>query len=381
VRESHRTSLALLSALLLLTAALAAAGAEPGAGSPWALFEILADSAMFQDISGDTVVYRQFASDMMLIDIKSGETMVLDDFRPCGTLPNSARIEGNWLVVQFQCLDAGETEFQSHVYNLETGETFLLEPDPPDPALPYSWYVDIHDGRVVWSQLAGCDSGDIYMLDLETRDINKIADGSGERAMMNLHLGSEWLVWDEIEMANDRTVSLRGTNLITSQTITVTQGNRKLGYLPLVGNGTVVWNEAIFDDTIIWVYDLESQDIHQLDTIGPYPFVADRSGDLLLLLESVGGLSDAPAGAQGGSPNEPCEHSRPYDSGKNQVRVHDLAAKSDAYVYHEPEADSLYRARIDGTTSIWVERIQISVRHVLAARRLDRQVYAPLVFR
>jgi hypothetical protein len=376
-----RARIAILTAFLLaLTTLLAVAEQESFSDEPWALLEILDHGVLFQDISGDTVVYRDVAEHMMLIDIKSRETRILDDFPPCGLLPKSARIEGNWLVVERQCTNPGETEFQSHVYNLETGETFLLEPDPPDPALPYSWYVDIHDGRVVWSQLAGCDSGDIYMLDLETRDINKIADGSGERAMMNLHLGSEWLVWDEIEMANDRTVSLRGTNLTTSQTITVTQGNRKLGYLPLVGNGTVVWNEAIIGGTIIRVYDLESQDIYQLDTIGPYPFAADRSGDLLLLLESVGGLSAAPASAQGGSPNEPCEHSRPYDSSKNQVRVHDLASNHDAYVYYNPEADP-YTARLDEATATWGEHLGPLQWRVMGARRLDRQVYAPLVFR
>ncbi|MGD8583980.1 MAG: hypothetical protein PVJ75_01390 [Chloroflexota bacterium] len=386
MRESHRTSLALLSALLLLTAVLVAAGAEPGAGSPWALFEILEHSVWFQDISGDRLVYSDIGPppNLTLLNIKSGETRVLEEFLPCG-VPKKARIEGDWLVAEFHCSALGKTQFQSHVYNLETGETLLLAADPPDPELPYSWYVDINDGRVVWSQIDDCVSGShLYLLDLETRDIVRITDEAGAAARMDLHLGPEWLVWDEFDAFDDVFV-VHGANLTTGETITMTQENSFRGNVPLAGSDTIVWNGRTASGYgQIWAYDLATGDTYQIQASGDFPFAADLSGDLLVLSDRVDAPAEMLADQPAGAPMEPCELPRAGSVLKNRVRVLDLESGNDIFVYYNPEARYISDIRIDGGTVIWNElagQYPDEISHVLGARRLDRQVYAPLVFR
>jgi hypothetical protein len=323
---------------------------------------------------------------VMLMDIFSGEAQQFDDQRPCGDfyVPDEARIEGDWLVVQFSCLDAGETRFQSHVYNLETGETFLLAPDPPDPELPYSWYVDIKDRRVVWSQLADCSSGDIYMLDLETRDISKVAEDSGTGARVNLSLGPEWLAWDEFRRGDSLYFDVHAANLVSGETITVTSGLHARGNMPLAGNDVIIWHETTYPREI-WALDLTTRDRHQIAASGDYPFAADLSGDLLVLSDQVGAAAgtapDSPADHTAGVPNEPCDLPRVGPLAHNRLRVYDLAANSDIFLYYNPEASAQYLARVDGQTAVWAERVNLDPSHVMAARRFEHQFYLPLVFR
>jgi hypothetical protein len=273
--------------------------------------------------------------------------------------------------------------FQSHVYNIETGETFLLAPDPPDAALPYSWYVDIDDGRVVWGQLADCSRGDIYLMDLETRDIRKVTEDSGTGARLNLSLGPEWLAWDEFRQGDSLYFDVHAANLVSGETITVTSGLHARGNMPLAGNDVIIWHETTYPREI-WALDLTTRDRHQIPASGDYPYAADLSGDLLVLSDQV---STAAGTATDGSteltgmPNEPCDLPRAGPLSNNRLRVYDMTTNGDAFVYYNPEANSEYRARIDGQTAIWVERVNVDSWHVLAARRFEYQFYMPLIFR
>ena len=155
--------------------------------------------------------------------------------------------------------------------------------------------------------------------------------------------------------------------------------------MPLVGDNTIVWNGVTLSEFgQIWAYDLRTNDTYQIQASGDFPFAADLSGDLLALSDRVDVpdqmLTDQPAGA----PSEPCEKSRAGSVLKNRVRVFDLGSRNDIFVYYNPEARYISDIRIDGGTVIWNElagQYPDEISHVLGARRLDRQVYAPLVFR
>jgi hypothetical protein len=375
-----------LAALLFLSVALAISDSGTAAEPRWALFEILDHGILDQDISADTVIYREIGSPLTLININTKETKVLPVTGPCTdySIVDDFRIVGEWLAIQFQCPDTGDVMFQSQVYNLETGESFLLAPDPPDPELPYSWYVAIQDGRVVWSQLADCSRGDIYLLDLETRDISKVTEGSGTGARLNLSLGPEWLAWDEFRQGDSLYFDVHAANLTSGETMTVTSGLQARGNMPLAGNDVIIWHETTYPRQI-WALDLTTRDRHRIAASGDYPFAADLSGDLLVLSDQVGAdagtVPDNPANHTAGVPNEPCDLPRVGPLANNRLRVYDLASNSDAFVYYNPEANSEYKARVDGQTAIWVERVNVDSWHVLAARRFEHQFYMPLVFR
>jgi hypothetical protein len=376
----------LASFLLLATTTLAITHQDAPGQDQWAAFVILDHSVLDQDISGDTVIYREIGSPLTLININTKATKVLPVTGPCTdfSIVDDFRIAGEWLVIQFQCPNTGDVMFQSHAYNLGTGETFLLMPDPPIPELPYSWYADIDDGRVVWAQMADCGRGDIYMLDLETRDISKVTEDPGTGARLNLSLGPEWLAWDEFRQGDSLYFDVHAANLVSGETITVTSGLHARGNMPLAGNDVIIWHETSYPREI-WALDLTTRDRYQIAASGDYPFAADLSGNLLVLSDQVstaaGTAPDNSGDQTAGTPNEPCDLPRAGPLANNRLRVYDLVSNSDAFVYYNPEANSEYKTRIDGQTAIWVERVNVDSWHVLAARRFEHQFYMPLIFR
>ncbi|MFN2224115.1 MAG: hypothetical protein ACK2UH_16285, partial [Candidatus Promineifilaceae bacterium] len=319
----------------------------------------------------------------------------MEEFYPCG-VPQAVHVAGDWLVAEFLCFLAGETLFQSHAYNMKTGESFLLAPDPPIRELPYSWYVDIDDGRVVWSQLADCASGDIYLMDLETRDISKVTKDPGTGARLNLSLGLEWLAWDEYRLdenaVSNQVFDVHAANLISGETITVTLSDDGIGNMPLAGDNIIVWNETNASYLReIWALDLTSRNQYQIEASGDFPFAADLSGDLLVLSDQVsaGGTAlDSSFNQPAGIPDEPCDRTRAKAGAHNRLRVYDLVTNSDVFLYYNPEARALYEARIDGKTAIWAEwagQYPNEIDRVWAARRVGLTgriglVDSPLVF-
>jgi hypothetical protein len=108
----------LASFLLLTTTVLAVADQTlSNEESHWAMFEILDHGVFDQDISGDTVIYREIGEPLTLVNIATKETRVLPVVGPCTDVSgvDDFRISSDWLVIQFKCSDVGDVMFQSQV--------------------------------------------------------------------------------------------------------------------------------------------------------------------------------------------------------------------------------------------------------------------------
>ena len=391
MRKPHRILIVVLGSLsALLAIGLCSVVLGEEVQGPWTIFKVSDEGGIAsQDISGDIIVQADGIL-IRIINLKTGETSILDDFSPCqgpetvNHYPRTVKIEGDWLAIGITCDHPDEIYFQTHMYNLDTVESFLLTPDPPDLDHPYSWYADIHKGKVFWSQLTNCYAGgEIYSLDLDLREMTTINDGTRTNGKIHLDVGDGWLTWEEIQLVEDTyNYFVLGYNLGTNETITVTQGPHT-AQLPLVADGTIVWSDKMgTNNARVMAYDLENAEVYQIGDPAIRSFAADVSGNLLTYTEIDVFSTQQSVDQAGGLPSSPCGPSPAGPVRQNRIRIYDLKTGQDFIIYANSEIQGIYDTRIDQTTAIWTD-YQITNNDVLfrtmAARKPPPQAYLPLI--
>jgi len=393
MRMSIRFRLVVLGSLIaILAVSLSSAVLGEEIQGPWTIFKVSDEGGVAsQDISGDIIVQADGIL-IRIINLKTGETSILGDFSPCqgpetvNHYPRTVKIEGDWLAIGITCLHPHPDEplFQTHMYNLDTAESLLLAPDQPKPDHPYSWYADFDNGSVFWSQLTDCWSGgEVYSLDLDTREVITITDGTRASSKQNISVNDTWLAWEEIhQIEGDYMSSVLVYSLNTSETFTITQGLNR-SKTPLISGDVIIWNEyAWTNDQRVMVYDLVSGETYSIGDPGLAGYAADVSGNLLIYTERWDSAPEQPSDRAGGWESSPCDFSSAPQGIKKQIRAHDLKTGQDFIIYANSEIRGIYDTRIDQTTAIWTD-YQITNNDVLfrtmAARKPPPQAYLPLI--
>ena len=350
---------------------------------PWEVFQIRDDSVEGQDISGSYFVWFKYA-ELELLDLVTGETTSLDNFMGCSdaSAPEQVKIEGDWLATSFKCYAINEVRYQTHVINVVTAETFLLEPNQPDPTQPYSWYPDINQGRVVWVQMGECTIGDVFMMDLTTREVTNITTGTTPTIKINVQLGGNWVVWDAIDQTTGDIV-LYLHNLIEGSFTTIHEGER--AHWPVFAGDKLFWAEydANSQQTTIWSYDLVTQEMMPFAPTTAQHFLFDANGRWLLYAE---GRHPHPAPPPLDIPTSlisgwPCQSSRSA-YGLDTILAYDLLTGHSYTVYENPQALDLYHVRIDDNTAVWFEwggPLSNDTRRVYGSHLILQQQFLPLI--